>query len=217
MDDRFTLRTEWEAYFNMSLVNGGFNGAMVSMTVLGQWGVDLQFDDCGGSGVSASTSNAMKYILQWRIQFKKANFDRIPEGEVVWRPDDRCMEPGPARGFLAFQKRTRGRVVELLCMAMKKEWKEDAEDETFTMPAVLCVRQWHEPENSEHTLLAVSSKEWTSLCYLMVEMRKESLAQASSKKVSPPTLSEALRNPEAHFLTTLLPANVAAIELVFGI
>lgn len=51
----------------------------------------------------------------------------------------------------------------------------------------------------------------------MVEMRKESLAQASSKKVSPPTLSEALRNPEAYFLTTLLPTNVAAIESVFGI
>ncbi len=101
----------------------------------------MQFDDWSGAGVSASTSNAMKYVIQGKLRLKKADFESIPEGEVVWRPDDRCMEPGPARGFLAFQKRTRGRVVELLCMAMKKEWKEDAEDETFTMPAVLCVHQ----------------------------------------------------------------------------
>lgn len=101
----------------------------------------MQFDDWSGAGVSADTSNAMKYIIQGKPRLKRTDFESIPDGEVVWRPDDRCMEPGPARGFLAFQKRTQGQVMQLLCMAMKKECKEDTEDETFTMPSVLCVPQ----------------------------------------------------------------------------
>jgi hypothetical protein len=81
----------------------------------------------------------MKRVIQGNVRHRKTDFDTIPEGEVAWRPDDRCMEPGPARGFLAFQKRTCGKVTELLCMAMKKEEKHDPEDDTLMTPTVLFV------------------------------------------------------------------------------
>lgn len=215
MNDRFTLRAEWEAYFSLALVNGGYNGVMASMTTRNQGSADLQFDDWSGAGVSPDTSEAMKRIIQGSSRYKKADFDGISDGEVVWRPDDRCMEPGPARGFLAFQKRTCGRISQLLCMGMKKEEKNDPEDDTLSLPTILFTPDGEEKAESENVIISVKPWEWNALCYLIVQMQKESIQQAKSKKRNPSTLSEALNNPEAYFLTTLLAENRARIQSVF--
>lgn len=99
----------------------------------------------------------MKKIIQGGNRYKKTDFDNIPDGEVVWRPDDRCMEPGPARGFLAFQKRTCGGVSQLLCMGMKKEEKNDPEDDTLGLSTILFVPGGQEETKSENALIMVKS------------------------------------------------------------
>ncbi len=47
----------------------------------------------------------------------------IPETDVIWALDSRCNYPGPARGFLAFQRRVVGDTMNILCMGMKKEYR----------------------------------------------------------------------------------------------
>lgn len=42
---------------------------------------------------------------------------------MIWALDSRCNHPGPARGFLAFQRRVVGDTMNILCMGMKKEYR----------------------------------------------------------------------------------------------
>lgn len=109
----------------MSSINGGWNGVSASLiTTVGDRFQDafFQFDDgMVAEGNSAQTSEIMLEVLQERMIQRVPQLIDIPETEIVWALDSRCNYPGPARGFLAFQRRVAGDAMNILCMGMKKE------------------------------------------------------------------------------------------------
>lgn len=215
MDDRFTLRTEWEAIFSLSSINGGANGVIAHLNVRNRWGIYLQFDDSSWEWVSDHTSHSIKCILHNRVRLRWDEFDAVPDGEVVWRPDDRCYNH-VARGFMALQKRIHGRTMELICMMMKKDYDRDEKDETLAFPAATFVPEGQTPEQTDIPPIFVSPKEWESLSYLIVQMWRES-SWKTSQKMMLPSFEKALGDSEKYFRTTLLPENVTRIKSVFGI
>ncbi len=211
----FFLGEPGRANFSMSSNNGWWNGISASLATIVDGNFQqavFQFDDgmvAEMNGMQAS--EIMLEVLQKRTRKKIPKLTKIPEKEIVWAIDSRCNYPGPARGFLAFQKRMAGDAMNILCMGMKKEQRGSPDEQNLNTPTVLFVPHGQKPVSDEYPTILIPQEQQKAFEYLVGRL------YWAQQKAKMPTLGQALDHAENIFLEPFEPESITRIKAVFGI
>ena len=211
----FLLGEFGKYYFDMSSLNGGWNGVSASLTTntggIFQKAI-FQFDDgMVAEGNWLQTSAIMMEVIQGKTKKKVVPLTEIPETEIVWALDSRCNHPGPARGFLAFQRRIAGDAMNILCMGMKKEMRDYPDKNNLNLPTVFFVPHDQKPISEEYPAIHIPKDKQRAFDYLVWRLYH------AQKKANMPPLGQALDHAEKVFLDTFEPESIAKIKQTFRV
>lgn len=209
--DFFLWDRRW-ACFRMNTINGWWNGVAASLRTDFRDEAVFQFDDgMVAEGNNMMTSAIMIEVLQWKTRKRVPSLINIPEWEIVWAIDSRCSYPGPARGFLAFQKRVSGEAMNIVCMGMKKDYRDSPDENNLSTPTVNFVPYGQEVINEDYPTIHVPADKQHAFSYFVGRLYQ------AHKKGMLPSLGQALDRAKDIFLDPFEPESIAHIKAVFGI